>query len=89
MSACEGSVLYSDDESKPVVVRNSVTTPPTPLSEIPNEPGKPPLFLSRDDAWFAQLRNVRFSCFRALNAGEQGTSQCTSCSSLTAVRMPH
>lgn len=55
-----GSTLYSDNSSSTVVGRNSRTQPPTTLSDIPaQQPGEPPLFLSADDAWFAQLRYVR------------------------------
>jgi hypothetical protein len=50
-----GSSLYSDDVSLQLEVRNSQFIAPTPLEDIPD----PSVFLSRDDKWFAELRNVR------------------------------
>ena len=55
------SALYSDDPTLEVeVISGQVVEAPTPLEDIP-EPaaGELPLFLSRDDKWFAELRNVR------------------------------
>lgn len=54
------SSFYSDDPTLQVEGVNQRFAAPTPLEDIP-EPsaGAAPLFLSRDDQWFAELRNVR------------------------------
>ena len=59
--ADSASALYSDDPTIRVeVVSGQGVEAPKSLSDIP-EPsaGELPLFLSRDDQWFAELQNVR------------------------------
>lgn len=59
-----GSSFYSDDPTLQLQVRISQFDSPKPLEAIPDPDAEsPPLFLSRDDQWFAQLRNVRPSCY--------------------------
>ena len=60
LEARAGSMLFSDDPTLQVESRNQQFIAPTPLEDVP-EPaeGELPLFLTRDDQWLAQLRNVR------------------------------
>ena len=54
-----GTFFYSDDPTLQIIDRNSKRAP-SPLEDIPDPPANPRLaFLSRDDRWFAELRNVR------------------------------
>lgn len=60
-----GASFYSDDPTLEVqVISGQPDQAPKPLSDIP-EPadGEEPVFLTRDDKWFAELRNVRFHSF--------------------------
>ena len=54
-----GTFFYSDDSTLEIIDRNSKRAP-SPLEEVPDPPVNPRLaFLSREDQWFAELRNVR------------------------------
>lgn len=57
------SIIYSDDTTLRVVsIEGQPSIPVEPLADIP-EPAsddEAPLFLTRNDKWFAELRNVRF-----------------------------
>lgn len=54
-----GALFYSDDSTL-LIKHWNTELPPTPLEDIPDPPLNPDMaFLSRDDTWFAKLRNVR------------------------------
>lgn len=50
-----GSLFYADDPELQIEGRNQALEAPSPLEDILD----PSLFLTRDDKWFAELRNVR------------------------------
>lgn len=61
-----GTFFYSDNSTLEIKERNAVRSP-IPLEAIPDPDDNPRLsFLTRDDRWFAELRNVRVLVLTAL-----------------------